>query len=139
MTSAHERNVEPIPGYQLTERLGSGGFGEVWKCQAPGGLLKAIKFVDGSLHDAGNDSRVEQEWKALNRVKAIRHPFLPSMDRLEIIDGKLLIVMELADKSLRDLLREYQAAGLPGIPREELLGYMREAAEVLDVMNLGHQ
>lgn len=139
MTSAPARNVEPIPGYRLTERLGTGGFGEVWKCQAPGGLLKAIKFVHGNLHHANPDSRVEQEWQALNRVKAIRHPFLLSMDRLEIIDGQLLIVMELADKSLRDLFREYQAAGLPGIPREELLGYLREAAEVLDLMNLHHQ
>ena len=32
-------NLEPIPGYRLLEPLGSGGFGEVSKCEAPGGLL----------------------------------------------------------------------------------------------------
>ena len=44
-----ESRAEPIPGYRLIERIGGGGFGEVWKAEAPGGLLKAIKFVYGDL------------------------------------------------------------------------------------------
>src|SRR5262249_1961908 len=50
-------------------------------------------------------------------------------------DGELMIVMELADRSLQDVLEKYQAAGKPGIPRGELLAYLAEAAEVLDLMN----
>src|SRR5438477_12564857 len=104
MAVPREHGAEPIPGYKLIERLGGGGFGEVWKCEAPGGLLKAIKFVYGNLYALDSEAaRAEQELKALERVKNIRHPFLLTMERVEEIDGELVIVMELADKDLRDL------------------------------------
>src|SRR5437762_9553751 len=131
-----EPNAEPIPGYRLVERLGGGGFGEVWKAEAPGGLHKAIKFVFGDLRGAGDaGQRAEQELKALSRVKTVRHPYVLSLERYDIVDGQLMIVMELADRNLWDRFRECRSQGLPGIPREELLGYLRETAEALDLMN----
>jgi serine/threonine protein kinase len=135
-----ETQAEPIPGYKLLDRLGGGGFGEVWRAEAPGGLLKAIKFVYGDLQDAGEDGvRACQELKALTRVKSVRHPYILSLERFDIVDGQLLIVMELADRSLWDRYKEYKAQGKKGIPREELLLYMRETAEALDLMNVEYQ
>src|SRR6516164_9514061 len=64
MSVMREPNAEPIPGYRLIEPLGCGGFGEVWKCEAPGGLFKAIKFVFGNLNDLDN-TRVEGELQAV--------------------------------------------------------------------------
>src|SRR5438128_9198875 len=135
-----ESQAEPITGYRLIERIGGSGFGEVWKAEAPGGLLKAIKFVFGDLEEAGEDGvRAEQELKALSRVKTVRHPYILSLERYDIIDGQLIIVMELADRNLWDRFRECRSDGLPGIPREELMRYMEESAEALDLMNIQYQ
>lgn len=132
-----DRNYEPLPGYRLIDRLGRGGFGEVWKVEAPGQLMKAMKFVFGNLdtHDEDEGRPAEQELKALNRVKTIRHPYILSLERIDIVDGQLIIVMELADKNLWDRFRECRVQKLPGIPREELLQFLGEAAEALDLMN----
>ena len=131
-----ESGAEPIPGYRLIERLGGGGFGEVWKAEVPGGLFKAMKFVFGDLQGIDEDgSRAEQELKALSRVKTVHHPYILSLERYDIINGQLIIVMELADRTLWDRFRECRLQGLPGIPRDELLNYVQETAEALDLMN----
>ena len=123
--------AEPIPGYQLLERLGTGGYGEVWKATAPGGLTKAIKIIYGHMRD----SRAEQEFKALGRIKEVRHPFLLSLERVEIIHDQVFIVTELADQSLHDRFLACRKQGMRGIPRAELLTFLRDAADALDYMN----
>ncbi|MGE3807419.1 MAG: tubulin-like doman-containing protein, partial [Gemmataceae bacterium] len=111
-----------------------------WKVEAPGGILKAIKFVYGDLQTTSEEGqRAEQELKALSRVKTVRHPYILSLERYDIKDGQLMIVMELADKNLWDRYREARAQGTPGIPRDELMDYMEESAEALDLMNIQYQ
>lgn len=125
---------EPIPGYRVRKRIGAGGYGEVWIADAPGGLQKAIKFVYGYL----DEDRANRELKSLNRIRGVRHPFLLSLERIEVVEGQLLIVTELADTSLKARYEECRQAGMQGIPRDELLVYIKDTAEALDYMSEQH-
>src|SRR4051812_20060877 len=59
--------TEPLAGYRLIGRLGGGGFGEVWKADAPGGFQVALKFVR-----LGDGAGVIEE-RALTVINRIRH------------------------------------------------------------------
>ncbi len=128
-----QTGAEPIPGHRLLDRLGGGGFGEVWSAQGPDGRLVAVKIVHGDLA-AGGDRTAEQELQALRRVLPIGHPFLLPVERYDVIDGRLFIVSPLADGDMGGRFRACRAQGLPGIPRDELLRYLTEAAEALDAL-----
>lgn len=133
---ALKAGYEPIPGYRLVEPLGAGGFGEVWKVEAPGGLQKAAKFVRGLTSSQGETHpNVDRELKGLSRLKDVRHPYILSLERFDIVNGQLIIIMELADDDLQDRLRARHEEGFVGIPRDELLRYMQESAEALDLVN----
>lgn len=120
---------EPIPGYRLDRPLGAGGFGQVWRASGPGGVPAALKFVPlGRAVSA-------TEWRAVRLMKEVRHPHLIAVAGAWEAHGYLVVAMEPADGSLADRLRECVGRGLPGVPRDELLAYLADAASALDHLN----
>ncbi|HJT78400.1 MAG TPA: serine/threonine-protein kinase [Gemmataceae bacterium] len=121
----------PLPEYELVCLLGRGGFGEVWKAKSPGGFEVALKFV---RLDPGK-GKDNAELRALEVMKGVRHANLLPVFGAWKRDSLLIIAMELADGTLLDRLRHALDEGHPGIPRDELLEYLRDAARGLDFLN----
>ncbi len=126
-------NVTPDigSGYRLVRRINRGSFGEVWRAEAPGGVEVAVKIIYGSVAEA----QAQRELQALELIKKLRHPFLVPLHAFWQLEDRLIIAMELADGSVRDLEEERRRAGEPGLPLDELLLYVRESAEALDYLH----
>ena len=124
--------AEPIPGFRLVRLLGEGGFGSVWLAQTPGQFHVALKFVVLSGTIGFHEKR------SLEILRHLRHPNLLTIFGAWKNDRFLIIAMELADRTLADRHKEAKSAGLQGIPRDELLGYMKAAAEAIDYLNEPH-
>ncbi|MBV9124522.1 MAG: protein kinase [Planctomycetes bacterium] len=123
--------VLPTGGYRFLNRLGHGSFGEVWRAEAPGGVEVAVKVLRGVV----GREEARQELEALDLMKRLRHSYLLQVHSFWQSEGQLLMVMDLADGSLRDRLRKHVQAGRPGIPPAELIACLREAAEALDFLH----
>lgn len=120
---------EPVPGYRLVERVGRGGFGEVWKAATADGQFVALKFLPW----AGGAAAVEL--RSLEFIRNLRHPNLLTIYGSWQTDQLLVLAMELAELTLLDRCHQEREKGTPGIPHDELLGYLRDAAEGIDFLH----
>jgi hypothetical protein len=98
--------AEPVAGYRLFERLGKGGFGEVWRAEGPGSVQVALKFIVLAV----GTGAIEQ--RALEVIKNIRHPHLLAISGAWQVGGYLIVAMELAERTLLDRLRRPPARAI---------------------------
>jgi serine/threonine protein kinase/WD40 repeat protein len=133
---------------------------------SPGRARVALKFLNLS------ERQGIKEFRAIQRLKSVRHPHLTSTMALWLLDEhgnvlsddvldsyaeseaspratlmprsiaasgqapqRLVVATLLCDKNLFDRLEDCKQHGMPGIPSEELLGYMEEAAKGIDFLN----
>jgi serine/threonine protein kinase/tetratricopeptide (TPR) repeat protein len=123
--------VEVGNGYVLIKRLGDGGFGEVWRARAQGGIEVAVKIGFRTMEKEES----KRELQSLELTKQLRHPYLLQNHAFWEKGGKLFIAMELADGNLRDRLKQCRQEGLSGIPVGELVKYFLQVAEALDYLH----
>jgi serine/threonine protein kinase len=117
------------PDYKAIEFLGEGSLGKVWRGEGPGGVPVAIKILLNRLSDQ------DEARQKLHSLEVVKHPYLLQIFNYWIKRERLVIVAELADGSLRDLLRKYRGEGQEGIPSGELLEYFGQAAEAIDYLH----
>jgi serine/threonine protein kinase len=124
----------PVPNnvsvqYQFRKRLGQTPHTEVWEVQASDGRRRLAKVLFGH---AGADPA------AVQRLLALRHPALVPFDLVKNTPGQLVLACDPPEKTLRDCLQECQARKLAGVPRDQLLGYLWEAATALTELQRQH-
>ncbi len=116
---------QTIAHYRITERLGSGGMGEVYLAEDTKlDRQVALKFLPSELaNDADARQRLLREAKAASKLN---HPNILTIYSVEVADGRDFIAMEyVAGKNLSD----YVAARSPSI--EERLALAVQIAEGL--------
>jgi serine/threonine-protein kinase len=134
-----ELGDEAVPGYKVVADLGGTTYYRLLKVQGPDKNFKLWKRIDLTVGGAVVETRL------LGLVTKLQHPYLNQINTVYKLDaGKTLILQtELHAQTLRERLQEVlkplAARGIQpvgqGIPPDELLRYMENAAEAVDFLN----
>lgn len=127
---------EALPGYYLLEVLRRSAYLETWKARDPGGRLVCVQYA---YVPSSTSLPARNILTQARRLLDMRHPHLVSILSVAYDAGRVVLATELADQTLQERFEEcWRQSGLYGIPRDELLRYVEEAAEALDYLRNEH-
>ena len=125
-----EAGQEPFPGLKLVQRLGRGGFAEVWEAVDRRGTRLAVKFMLSR-----NASSSVREMRIIQAIQKLSHRNLLRIYNVWSIPDYIVVSMELADGSLLDMLDLYQAEYRSPLAPVLVVNYLNQAASALDFLN----
>jgi len=125
-----QRGAEPFPGYQLGDRIGRGGFAEVWQAATRDGQQIALKCMP-----LNNAMIASKEVRSIQELSRLRHPHLTRVHQVWCTPGYIIIAMDQAEGSLHDLLLGYNHEYKSAVPPGELCRYLSQAASAIDFLN----
>jgi serine/threonine-protein kinase len=120
-----------VGGYQITERIGAGGMGEVYRARdARLGRDVAVKVLPPSVaFDAERRVRFEREARVL---AGLNHPNIATLFGVEDSPAGTALVMELVEgQTLADRIA-LESAGRPGARMREALVIGEQIAAALE-------
>ncbi|MGH9787494.1 MAG: protein kinase domain-containing protein [Candidatus Acidiferrales bacterium] len=117
---------QSIAHYHVTEKLGAGGMGEVYRAHDERlGRDVALKVLPEAF--AADPSRLERFRREAHLLASLSHPNIAAIHGLEEADGVRCLVLELVEG---ETLEEKLARG--PLPLEEALGIARQTTDALE-------
>jgi len=122
------------PGYEFDECLNQGPLGDLWLIRDARGQEKRALHLIVSRTVGPDQDKAHDQGEVARRLRELVHPALAPLEVYGGAPGRLVLVSDVPRQTLRDRFEVCQAEGHTGIPRDELLGYLRTAADALDTL-----
>src|SRR5262249_22192198 len=118
---------DALLGYRFLNCVARTPLGESWVVQGPDGRKEVARFLSGFQAPAEGADPFE-------RLAALTHPGLLPLTLVHREANRAVLLGFLGERTLQSRLTECQARRLAGVPRGELLEWLRPAAQTFDVV-----